>query len=159
MVCQILSFKEMTLVTRYLVVLMSGKQLLRLLVTQLLTQGGQQVAQLGGADETVPILRLIFLIFWKSRLFSKFMSVSDIPCQNAWGLQWSHHWCQWIVGNKLPKNICTKIQKLLASSFVWIHLHDREEDLEGDPVVGSVFYHKLLYLAFGRVLGKNFGVL
>ena len=72
----------MTLVTRYLVVLMSGKQLLRLLVTQLLTQGGQQVAQLGGADETVPILRLIFLIFCKSR-FSKFKSVSDIPCQNA----------------------------------------------------------------------------
>ena len=83
MVYQILSFKEMTLVARYLVVLMSGKQLLRLLVTQLLTQGGQQVAQLGGADETIPILRLILLIFRKSRLFSKFMSVSDIPCQNA----------------------------------------------------------------------------
>ena len=78
MVGQILSFKEMTLVARYLVVLMSGKQLLRLLVTQLLTQGGQQVAQLGGADETVPILRLIFLIFCKSRLFSKFMSVSEV---------------------------------------------------------------------------------
>ena len=43
----------------YLVVLMSGKQLLCLLITQLLPKGGQQVAQLGRADETIPVLHFI----------------------------------------------------------------------------------------------------
>ena len=33
-----------------------------------------------------------------------------------------------------------------------LYLHNREEDLEGDPVVGSVFYNKLLHFAFRRVL-------
>jgi len=34
-------------------------------------------------------------------------------------------------------------------------LHDREEDLEGDPVVGAVLVDKLLHLRLGRVLTKG----
>ena len=40
---------------------MSSKQLLCLLIAQLLPEGGQQVAQLCRADETIPILHFIIL--------------------------------------------------------------------------------------------------
>ena len=43
----------------YLVVLMSSQQLLCLLITQLLSKGGQQVAELGGADEPIAILHFV----------------------------------------------------------------------------------------------------
>ena len=43
----------------HLVVLMPGKQLLCLLIAQLLTEGGQQVAQLCRTDETIPILHFL----------------------------------------------------------------------------------------------------
>ena len=41
---------------------MSSKQLLCLLIAQLLPEGGQQVAQLCRADETIPILDFIILL-------------------------------------------------------------------------------------------------
>ena len=37
------------------------------------------------------------------------------------------------------------------------HLHDGEEDLEGDPVVGPVLHHQLLHLALRGVLGEQGG--
>ena len=43
----------------YLVVLMSSQQLLCLLITQLLSKGGQQVTELGRADEPVAILHFV----------------------------------------------------------------------------------------------------
>ena len=43
----------------YLVVLMSSQQLLCLLITQLLSKGGQQVAELGRADEPIAILHFV----------------------------------------------------------------------------------------------------
>ena len=43
----------------YLVVLVSSQQLLCLLITQLLSKGGQQVAELGRADEPIAILHFI----------------------------------------------------------------------------------------------------
>ena len=42
-----------------LVVLMSSQQLLCLLITQLLSKGGQQVTELGRADEPIAILRFV----------------------------------------------------------------------------------------------------
>ena len=48
-----------------LVVLMSSKQLLCLLVTQLLAESGEQVAQLCRADETVPVLQLIYCFYFR----------------------------------------------------------------------------------------------
>ena len=47
-------------------------------------------------------------------------------------------------------NVPWKLQKSVGA-----HLHDGEEDLEGDPVVSSVLHHQLFHLAFSRVLIKN----
>ena len=48
------------------------------------------------------------------------------------------------------------LQRRHRNTSVGAHLHDGEEDLEGDSVVGSVFHHQLFHLAFSRVLIKQY---
>ena len=123
------SSDEVLVVDVALAVLVAHKELLGLLVAKLLPQGGQQVPELGGADEPIPIFVKV------TKTLNKVITGISGP----------------------PGTDCLYEKKNIEPSELYYfrtHLHYRKELLESDPIVCPVFHHKLLNLALSGILNE-----